>query len=163
MVTPPSRHQEAARGLSSRRPTRSGPAPSSEVVAQAAALTSVRYVHTDDSWVDQPQLRQADALSSERDRAWGRVNQARGLAAKEYLDHRATPADHPAAPTESQERNWTAADHARWRRLALAAESGPGNTTAARLTSVRGVGARSRPVAPPVLGGSGRRYQARSR
>ncbi|WP_204031951.1 hypothetical protein [Micromonospora qiuiae] len=61
-----------------------------------------------------------DAASAAHDRAWARANQARGLAAKEYLDDRATPSGHPAAAKESHERHRTAADHSRWRRLALA-------------------------------------------
>ncbi|MEV6814597.1 hypothetical protein [Micromonospora sp. NPDC051296] len=133
-------------------------------VALAAALTSVRRGPADQSrWVDQTQVRDTDAHSAERDRAWRRANHARGLAAKEYLDHRATPADHPAAAMESHERTWTAADHSRWRRLALTAQDGSRFATAARLSSVRSVGARSQPAPLPSLGGPRRRQPARSR
>ncbi|TCB96791.1 hypothetical protein E0H26_14325 [Micromonospora zingiberis] len=113
--------------------------------------------------MEQPQVQDTDAHGAERDRAWARANQARGLAAKEYLDDRATPTGHPAAAKESRERYWTAADHSRWRRLALAAPATPRFTSAARLTSVRSAGARSQPGLLPTSTASRRRTRAHAR
>ncbi|WP_147376180.1 hypothetical protein [Micromonospora radicis] len=113
--------------------------------------------------MEQPQVRDIDGRTAERDRAWARANQARGLAAKEYLDDRATPTGHAAAAKESHERHWTAADHSRWRRLALAAPAGPRFAPAARLTSVRNAGGRSRTGLLPSPAVPRRRRAGRSR
>ncbi|WP_433533057.1 hypothetical protein ACQPYA_14230 [Micromonospora sp. CA-263727] len=164
MLPPRSQQDTATRSrLAHRRASPTSLSPPA-AVAQAAALASVGRAPADERpSVAQPRLQDVDALNAERNRAWGRANQARGLAAKEYLDDRATPTGHPAAEKESRERNWTTADHSRWRRLALAAQDGPPLAAAARLTSVRGTGAKSQPAALPSPVGSRRRPQARSR
>ncbi|BCJ62026.1 hypothetical protein [Micromonospora endophytica] len=128
-------------------------------VALAAALASVRRAPVGRRWAEQPWAWAADSRSADRDRALSRANQAGALAAKEYLDHRATPAGHPAYEKERQERNWTSAEYSRLRRAALA---GPRVTFAAQLTSVRGAGRVGRPAVPPRLG-TPRRRRARTR
>ncbi|MFV2099669.1 hypothetical protein [Micromonospora sp. LOL_024] len=141
-------------------------------VARAAALSSVRREPRADTaatsttdeiqWMRQPPTRATETPDAEPVRAWARANQARSLAAKEHLDERATPAAHPAAGKEHRERHWTAADHSRWRRLALAAPETPRFASAARLTSVRSVRPVSRPGALPPAA-AGRRRPARAR
>ncbi|GIJ75742.1 hypothetical protein [Micromonospora phaseoli] len=143
------------------------------MIATAAALASVGRAQrpeptaaltpaNESRLVAQPPIRDAEPSNAERDSAWARANQARGLAAKEYLDERATPTGHPAAGKESRERHWTAADHSRWRRLALATPDVPRFASAARLTSVRSAGARGQngPVPSPA---ATHRRQARVR
>ncbi|WP_341720751.1 hypothetical protein QQG74_14210 [Micromonospora sp. FIMYZ51] len=151
------RHRPLPPPVTGPPPGVTGPPPG---VSLAAALASVRRVPTaQTSWVDQRPVRTTEPPGIEVDNAFSRANRAGALAAKEYLDHRATPAGHQAYEKERQERNWTRVEHSRLRGAALA---GQRVATAAHLTSVRGVGRAGRPVSLPTLG-SPRRRQVRAR